>query len=94
MMLGEALRDLAGLSDEDVARAFGGNSAMLERVSAAAAARQQSLSTYVYKAACLFLERASETDWSTALARMQSDGAPGDRLVELAVERQLDRDGR
>jgi len=93
MMLGEAIRHLAGLSDEEVARAFGENGRMLERVRAAAAARQQSLSAYVYGAACMFLEHAAEADWSTAFARMQSDDAPGDRLVELALLRQLERDG-
>lgn len=81
------------MTDEEIALGLEGDPILLARVSAAARMRNDSLAAYLHGAVCRFLERAAEEDWSTAMARMQSDPAPGDRLLELAVERQLQRDG-
>ena len=93
MMLGQILRRLAEISDEDIVAALAHDIGLLGRLRAGAGAHGQSLAGYIHSAACRFLERGSEEEWTTAIGRMQSDPSPGDRLVEFAIEQQLRRDG-
>lgn len=93
MMLGEILQRLAAFTDDDIERGLGSDAELLGRLRAGAETHGQSLAGYIHAAACLFLERGSEEDWTTAMGRMRSDPSPGDRLVELAIEQQLRRDG-
>lgn len=92
MMLGQVLRRLDDASDETVL-ALVGDLVLFARIRSAASALDQSTATYVREAIGRFLHTASEEDWTTAIGRMQSDPAPGDRLIVLAIDQQLRRDG-
>lgn len=93
MMLGQILGRLSEMPDDEVVASFGDDLVQLARLRKAAEAQGQPLATYIRDAVCRFLEQAPEEDWTTAMGRMQSDANPGDRLIVLALERQLQRDG-
>src|SRR3546814_21196307 len=59
----------------------------LARIQAAAAAREESLGTYIHDAIRRFLDTASEEEWTTAMGRLHDDPMPGDRITDLAIER-------
>jgi ApbE superfamily uncharacterized protein (UPF0280 family) len=92
MMLGEVLRRLSETSDDELALSFAGDAVQLARIRTAAEKRGQSLATYIRDAVSLFLDRASEEELATAMGHMRDDPMPGDRLVKLAIERQLRQD--
>lgn len=92
MMLGQLLRCLRDAPDDEIASGFAGDLVRLARVQAAAAARDQSLGGYIHDAIRRFLDTASEEEWTTAMGQLHDDPAPGDRITDLAIERQLRRD--
>jgi hypothetical protein len=93
MMLGELLRSLSTAPDDEISCRCAGNAGRLARLRAAAAAQDESPAAYARRALCLFLETASEEEWATAMGHMRDDAMPGDRLIELAIERKLRQDG-
>lgn len=93
MMLGELLSALARMSDDEIAAGLEGDDVLLARLRSAASAHGESLGDYLHCAVRRFLERGGEEDWTQAMGYLQSDPAPGDRLIEIAIERQLRHDG-
>src|SRR3546814_11362061 len=84
MMLGQLLRSLPEASDDEIASGFTGDLVRLARIQAAAAAREQSLGTYIHDAICRFLDTASEEEWTTAMGSLHDEPMPGDRITDLA----------
>lgn len=92
MMLGQVIRRLDDASDEAVL-ALVGDLVLFARLRSAASALDQPAAVYAREAIGRFLHAASEEEWTTAIGRMQDDPAPGDRLIVLAIDQQLRRDG-
>jgi hypothetical protein len=92
MMLGQLLRRLREAPEDEIAFGLAGDLVRFARVQAAATARGQSPGSYIHDAIRRFLDTASEEEWVAAMGLIHDDPTPGDRITDLAIERQLRRD--
>jgi len=92
MMLGQVMRGLDDANEQTIL-ALVGDLVLFTRVRSAASALDQTAAAYVREAIGHFLNAATEEEWTSTTGRIQNDPTPGDRLIVLAIEQKLRRDG-